>query len=175
MFKSFVPSFHASSIYEVTPEFYTSLGVKNLLIDLDNTLDSYRLYVPSKRAIELVENLKKAGLNLYILSNNHGPRVESYATKIGLPFLHSARKPLAYKVKKVLSDQHFLASETMLVGDQLLTDVMCAKKAGIRVLLTEKIVPEDQWTTHFNRFFDRPIRRLLKKKGLLREWVSYHE
>ena len=175
MFTCFVPTYHATSIYEVDPSFYKAVGVKNLLIDLDNTLDSYRLFVPSERAVILLKRLQYEGLNLYILSNNHGPRVASYATKMNLPYLHSARKPFAFKVKKVLSENKFLPSETMLVGDQLMTDVLCAKKAKIRVLLTEKIVTEDQWTTVVNRWFDRPIRRHLKKKGLLKEWVTVHE
>ena len=175
MFTCFVPTYHAKSIYEVDPSFYKAIGVKNLLIDLDNTLDSFRLFVPSERAVNLVKRLQEAGLHLYILSNNHGPRVSSYATKIQLPFLNSARKPFAFKVKKVLKDQKLLSSETMLVGDQLMTDVLCAKKAKIRVLLTEKIVKEDQWTTVVNRWFDRPIRRHLKKKVLLKEWVNVHE
>ncbi len=175
MFRCFVPDVYAKSIFEVPMDFYQSLGIKNVLIDLDNTLDSYRLFVPSPRSITLIKSLQAHGYHLYILSNNHGPRVASYANALGLPYLHSARKPLAFRVKKVLRENHFLAQETLLVGDQLLTDVLCAKKAGIRVMLTEKIVSEDQWTTHINRLFDRPIRRHLKKKGLLREWVKYHE
>ena len=99
MFTCFVPTYHAKSIYEVDPSFYKAIGVKNLLIDLDNTLDSYRLFTPSERAFTLVKKLQEAGLHVYILSNNHGPRVSSYATKIQLPFLHSARKPFAFKVK----------------------------------------------------------------------------
>ena len=175
MFQCFVPNVYAKSIFEVPTDFYQRLGIKNILIDLDNTLDSYRLYVPSPRAVALVKDLQAHGYHLYILSNNHGPRVSSYANAIGLPYLHSARKPFAFKVKKVLREQNFLPHETLLVGDQLMTDVRCAKKAGIRVMLTEKIVEEDQWTTHINRVFDRPIRRYLKKKGLLTEWVNYHE
>ena len=37
-------------------------------------------------------------------------------------------------------------------------------------ILTDKIVKEDQPTTHFNRLFDRPIRRHLKRKGKLIDW-----
>ena len=58
----------------------------------------------------------------------------------------------------------------MLVGDQMMTDVLAGKHAGIRVVLTEKIVKEDQFTTHFNRLIDRPIRRHHRKKGNLRNW-----
>ena len=58
----------------------------------------------------------------------------------------------------------------MLVGDQLMTDTLAAKGAHIRIVLTEKIVKEDQFTTHFNRLLDRPIRKHLKKKGKLLDW-----
>jgi len=58
----------------------------------------------------------------------------------------------------------------MLVGDQLITDVLAGRGAHIRVILTEKIVKEDQWTTRFNRLLDYPIRRYLSKKGLLPDW-----
>ena len=58
----------------------------------------------------------------------------------------------------------------MFVGDQLVTDVLAAKGAGLRIILTEKIVKEDQFTTHFNRLIDRPIRSYLRKKGKLPDW-----
>ncbi|MCX5775786.1 MAG: YqeG family HAD IIIA-type phosphatase [Firmicutes bacterium] len=172
MFKRFIPDYHAASVYDVEIQFFLSHGIKNLLIDLDNTLDSYKLFSPSKRAVVLKEKLIAAGINVFIISNNHGPRVTAYATALGVEYLHSTRKPFAYKVKRLLKEKKYRPEETMLVGDQLITDVLCAKRAGIRVLLTEKIVTEDQWTTHFNRLLDRPIRRYLKKKGRLKEWMT---
>jgi uncharacterized protein len=172
MFKRFIPNYHATSVYDVKVEFFLSIGVKNLLIDLDNTLDSYKLFTPSPRAVALKKTLLASGINVFIISNNHGPRVTAYATALGVEYLHSTRKPFAYKVRRLLKEKNYRPEETMLVGDQLITDVLCAKRAGIRVLLTEKIVEEDQWTTHFNRLLDRPIRRYLKKKGLLKEWVN---
>jgi len=175
MFKRFIPDYHATSIYDVNVEFYHSIGVKNLLIDLDNTLDSYRLFSPSPRTLALKNKLIAAGINIYIISNNHGPRVTAYANALGVDYLHSTRKPFAYKVKRLLKDKNYVPEETMLVGDQLITDVLCAKRSGIRVMLTEKIVEEDQWTTHFNRLLDRPMRRHLKKKGLLKEWVNKND
>lgn len=170
MFKRFVPDYHATSIYDVNIAFYLGQGIKNLLIDLDNTLDSYRLSAPSKRAISLVGQMRAAGLNVIIISNNKGHRVSSYANSLGVNYLNSTRKPFAYKVKRLMATQKLVSNETILIGDQLITDVICAKRAGIKVLLTEKLVKEDQWTTHINRLFDRPIRNYLKRNKLLKEW-----
>lgn len=170
MFKKFIPFAHATSIYEIPTDFYKEQGVKLLLVDLDNTLDSYRLNDPTPRAVDLVKSLLETGLKVVIVSNNRGKRVNAYARNVGLPCINSARKPFSGKIKKFLKENNYSPEETMLVGDQLITDVLAARGAHIRVILTEKIVKEDQWTTHINRLFDRPIRKHLKKKGRLPDW-----
>ena len=58
MFKRFIPFAHARSIYEVPVDFFLNNGVKLLLIDLDNTLDSYRLYEPTGRAVQKINEIK---------------------------------------------------------------------------------------------------------------------
>ena len=170
MFKRFVPFAHAQSIYEISTDFFLNNGVKLLLIDLDNTLDSYRLYEPTERAIALIDTIKKAGIEPVIVSNNRGKRVNTYANKVGVECISSAHKPFSRRLRKFLNERNANLDETMLVGDQLITDVLVAKGAHIRVVLTEKIVKEDQFTTHFNRLLDRPIRRHLRKTGRLPDW-----
>ena len=170
MCKRFIPFAHAQSIYEIPVDFYTKNGVKLLLIDLDNTLDSYRLYTPTERAIQVVDEIKKTGITPVVVSNNTAKRVGQYAESLGVDFLSSTRKPFSRKIKKFLKEKSIEPAEAMLVGDQLMTDVLAAKGAHIRVVLTEKIVKEDQFTTHFNRLLDRPIRRHLRRKGKLPDW-----
>ena len=170
MFKRFIPFAHAQSVYEVPVEFYLNNGVKLLLIDLDNTLDSYKLFEPTDRAKEKVTEIKKSGIVPIIVSNNRERRVKKYADAAGVECIYSAHKPFSRRIRNFLKEKGVSATEVMLVGDQLMTDVLAARGAHIRVLLTEKIVKEDQWTTHINRLFDRPIRKHLKKKGKLPDW-----
>ena len=61
-----------------------------------------------------------------------------------------------------------------MVGDQLLTDVICSKNTKIRVILTEPVVKTDLPVTKVNRFFDKIIRRFMKKK-LTKLEVKKHE
>ena len=174
MFKRFIPFAHAQSIYEIPVDFYQKCGVTVLLIDLDNTLDSYRLYTPTERAVSLIDSMKEAGIVPVVVSNNTGKRVGSYANSLNVEFISSARKPFSGKLKKFLKEKGINPDQSMLVGDQLMTDVLAAKGAGLRVVLTEKIVKEDQFTTHFNRLLDRPIRKHLSKKGKLPDWRTIY-
>ncbi len=170
MFKNFIPFAHSQSIYEIEPDFYKRNGVKVLFMDLDNTLDSYRAKVPQERTKELVKSLKDAGITPVIISNNKAKRVCGYADLLGIEFLSSARKPFSFKIKRELQKRGVTNNEVMLVGDQMMTDVLAGKGAHIKVVLTEKIVKEDQWTTHINRIFDRPIRKYHRKRNNLIDW-----
>ena len=170
MCKRFIPFAHAQSIYEVPSDFFVKNGVSLLLIDLDNTLDSYRLRKPTERAINVIKAIKTTGVTPVIVSNNREKRVKGYADEAGVECIFSAHKPFSGRIRNFLKEKGVSSDEVMLVGDQLMTDVLAAKGAHIRVLLTEKVVKEDQWTTHINRLLDRPIRKHLKKKGKLPDW-----
>ena len=170
MFKSFIPFAHAQSIYEIEIDFFVRNGVKTLFVDLDNTLDSYKATEPKERTINLVKSLRDAGITPVIISNNKARRVCVYADKLGVEYLASARKPFSKKLKQEIARRGLTNDDVMLVGDQMMTDVLAAHGAKIRVVLTEKVVKEDQWTTHINRLMDRPIRRYHRKRGNLIDW-----
>ena len=170
MKNKYVPYAVAESIYEIDIDFFLKENVKVLLVDLDNTLDSYKLYHPTERARKLADDIQKAGITLVIISNNRGKRVRTYANDLNLPYLHSAAKPFGFKIRKFIKDNGWDPKDIMFVGDQMVTDVAAAKRAGLRVILTDKIVKEDQWTTHINRIFGRRIRKYHKKRGNLISW-----
>ena len=68
----FRPFAHAKSIYEIDIDFFKKMNVEVLLIDLDNTLDSYKLYHPTKKSKRLMKSLIAAGIKPVIVSNNRG-------------------------------------------------------------------------------------------------------
>ena len=174
MKNKYVPFAVANSIYEIDIGFFKQQGVKILMVDLDNTMDSYRLYHPTERAREFAKRIQEEGITLVIISNNRGKRVSTYANDLGLPYIHSAAKPFGFKIRRYIKDMGWNPDDIMFVGDQMITDVAAAKRAGLRVILTNKIVKEDQWTTHFNRIFGRMIRKYHKKKGNLIDWRTIY-
>ena len=165
---------HAKSIYDIEIPFYSQMGIKYLLIDLDNTLDSYRIYYPTLPAINLIKDLRENGIIPIIVSNNKGKRVQTYASFLQVECISSAMKPFAKKIKSFLKASNIKHDKVMLIGDQLMTDVGAANAADIKAILTDKIVKEDQWTTRLNRFIDIPLRKKLKKKGKLPDWRTFY-
>lgn len=174
MFKKFIPFATATSIYEIDVNFFKKSNVSFLLMDLDNTLDSYRLYKPTEKAYKLIKMIKEAGITPIIISNNKGKRVSSYANALGIKYINSAMKPFSRRIKQFLKENRINVNDVMFVGDQMVTDIRAANGANIRAVLTNKIVKEDQWTTHINRFLEKPIRRYHIKHGNLKDWRTIY-
>ncbi len=172
--KQLIPTYHALNIYEVPVDFFKKVGIKNILLDLDNTLAGHDVLVADERAKTYVSQLLANGYHVFIVSNNRGPRVSHYSQSLGVEYRANMRKPLKKRFIHLLSEKKFEKNATILVGDQLFTDVFVANRVGIRSMLVEKLVDNDQWTTRFNRMFETPQRKRLKRQNRLKNWREFY-
>lgn len=166
MRKIFIPTYQIKTIYDLEPSRLKELGIEVVLSDLDNTLASFRCKDAEEKTIALVNKLKDNGIAFYIASNNTSKRVQRFASTLGIKALSGLQKPLSRRLKRLLDVEGFDKSKTVLVGDQIMTDVIAGNGAGIRTILTEKLVPEDPPWTKFNRIFEKGKRKAINKKGL---------
>ena len=171
MWKRNIPFALADSIYDIDPSFFVKAGVKVLLLDLDNTLDHNHVSVPGPRTIEWLKGIRDHGLKVFILSNNSGKRVGTYANALGVEYRCFMRKPFAGPLKRFLAKEGYSKDEVMLIGDQIQTDILAGNGAGVRCILTEPLQPDHEppWTW-FNRLFDKPKRKKIKRLGLAPDW-----
>ncbi len=144
---------------------------KLILCDLDNTLVSHDEPLPSIVHHDFINMLKQQNIQFVIVSNNHKKRVQLFADALGVEFIDSTRKPLVFKVKRFLKKASVHPSETLFIGDQLLTDMLCANRLGIEGVLVQPVVDHDIVVTSFNRKFESIIFRHYEKKGVLKKGV----
>jgi HAD superfamily phosphatase (TIGR01668 family) len=170
MFKKHIPFAYAQNIYEISLDFFKSHNLKYIFLDLDNTLDSYKSYTPNDRATKLINTFIQNGIEPIIFSNNKGYRVGCYANYLKVRFHPSTMKPFSFKLIKFMEENNIKPEEVMMVGDQLMTDVRAANGAKIRCIYCEKLVKEDQFTTHFNRILEFFVKKYHMKKGNLIDW-----
>ena len=172
MLKKFTPFAYANSIYEIDFNLLSSLGIKVILVDLDNTLVPYSIKEPTSQVKELKAKLDQIGISLLICSNNKGKRVGRFATMLGIKYFSLLRKPFSGPLLKAIKKSNLNKEECILIGDQLMTDIACANKAKIKSILVEPLNKQEPPWTKFNRLFDKPIRKKLRKKGLLKPLES---
>ena len=173
MGRKHIPFAYAHSIYEIDVSFFQKLGVKFILSDLDNTLDPYIVQTPTDSAIELVKNLDAAGIKLIVVSNNSGTRVHRYAELLGVDAECFMKKPFSGPLKKMMKRRGIDPNEAIMIGDQIMTDVIASNGAGVRCILTEPLCDKEPPWTKWNRLFDKPKRKKMAKLGLLKDWRSY--
>ena len=154
-----VPEYRFNSFRDVTAEFLLSIGVRAILLDVDNTLEPYEHPTPTKDVIDWLESLRVAGIKTAILSNNNQARVDLFNKEIGMPAKARAAKPFALNLNRMMKLLGCDKSNTIFMGDQILTDVWAAHNAGIKAILVPPINDKKDPFTRFKRILELPIQR----------------
>ena len=134
-----IPDLLIKSIYELKPSHLKEMGVTLLLMDLDNTLAAYGTPAPSVKLRNWIDSLKKAGIEPFIFSNSRGDKAEKFARALDLDSINKAKKPDAKKLIALLRKKGVLPDNTAIIGDQIYTDVLCGKRAGIKTIAIKPI------------------------------------
>ncbi len=131
MLKFPVPDLLLDNIYELKPNRLTEQGITLLLMDLDNTIAKYHAASPSVSLRNWIDSLKRAGIEPFIYSNSHGDKAAKFANTISVGYVNKARKPNTKKLFELLRKKGVRPENTAIIGDQVYTDVLCGKRAGI--------------------------------------------
>lgn len=167
---------NAESIYEIPISFFKDNGIEAVIFDLDNTLDPPLTKEASKRTIEKIEELKKNGLFVAIVSNNTKKRIERYVTNLNIDgYVYDARKPSPKKLRSFIEERKLDKNKTVMVGDQLFTDKQVAEKCQIKFILTSRLSNKEMPWTYFNRIREMFVRKKLMRKGKLGNSIKKEE
>mgnify|MGYP001952779549 CR=1 FL=1 len=169
MLKHFMPNQHVKSIFEITPESLLDNGINGIITDLDNTLVEWDRPHATPKLISWFENMKNSNVKITIVSNNNEARVKEFADPLQIPFIPAARKPLGRAFNKAVRDMGLKKEETVVIGDQLLTDVLGGNRSGFQTILVVPVAQTDGWMTQLNRRVERRILNWFRKKGMI-QW-----
>lgn len=147
----FKPTYWLKSVLAIDEEFLKMNRVRALVLDMDNTLSMHGDPAAEDGVAEWLDKMRSLGINMRVVSNNTKKRVAPLAAKLGLPFTANGAKPLTFGVNRAVREMGVPKSETLVVGDQIFTDVMAGNLAGIRTVLVEPFRLEKTWTFRLKR------------------------
>ena len=157
------PDYMFEKFDDITPEFLESLGIKALLIDIDNTLAPYEQPEPDDRIKGWFRALHAAGISASLISNNHAPRVELFNRSLGLDAYPDSGKPKSKTLLLAMSKMGSDTTNTAVLGDQLLTDALAGHRLGMTALIVPPIKDKTTPFFKFKRMLERPYIRRYKK------------
>ena len=141
---SLLPDRVYGTLDQIDWESLAGSGLRLLLADLDNTISPYSVFEPTEAVFAWKARLERCGIRLFVLSNNRSKtRTKHYCRLLQVPYIHHAGKPRAASFCKAMEQMGCSREETLMVGDQVFTDVCGAKNAGIAVYLVKPICIRD--------------------------------
>ena len=160
-----VPDYIFNAFDEASADFLESIGVKSVILDIDNTLEPYENPTPGERVITWLDSLKAKGINTAIVSNNNWKRVNLFNKDLGMPAIAWGKKPFKVNVVRAMNMISAEKKSTVFIGDQILTDVLAAHNAGIRAILVYPIKDKQGFFTRFKRLIERPFIKKYEKRA----------
>ena len=113
-----LPDYIFATYGHVTPEFLKSIGIRALLIDIDNTLAPYEMPEPDDNIRNWFKILAENGIKATLVSNNDRERVELFNATLGLPAYYKSGKPFAKNLKKAMVDMGTDKTDTAMPNDR---------------------------------------------------------
>lgn len=134
-------------------------GVRAVLFDLENTLiPPGGPFTPEGRAI--VERARAAGLAIGVVSNASASWVGTELRREGIPYVAPAGKPGRDAFERGCELLGVSTSEAVYAGDQVITDVLGAQRAGMRAILLEPKYTKEALSSKFQRMVVRAVERV---------------
>jgi len=164
MFDTFFPDEYVASTYVIPFEELYQKGYRAIIFDIDNTLVPHGSPADD-RVIKLFARLKEIGFSCCLLSNNKEPRVTKFNKQIQVEYIHNARKPSITNYIVAMNKMDSTLKTTIFIGDQLLTDVWGAKRAGLYNILVRPIDPKEEIQIVFKRYLEKIVLYFYKKRN----------
>lgn len=146
--------FHA--VWDIPFSLLEENNIQLIVLDRDNTVyDRAKKDIP-EAAREWVRAAKKAGFSLYIISNNFDSiELDRTAEILGTKKIDHAMKPLPFALERVCKEEGFSPENTVMIGDQIFTDIASGNLAGAKTILIDHLSNREFFLTYILRLFER--------------------
>lgn len=163
-FSDFYPDEYLNSAYIIDYEKLYEDGYRGIIYDIDNTLVPHG-FPADDRSLELFKRLRFIGYKTITLSNNKEPRVKMFCDAVDTPYIYKAAKPCKKGYNNAMKLMGTNPSNTLFIGDQIFTDILGAKRAGIHTILVKPIHPKEEIQIVLKRVLEKIVLHFYLKRN----------
>lgn len=118
-------------------------GYTHVLLDIDNTIRARDTKSVPRDVGLWLGQARTAGVVFCLLSNNWHADAFRFAGELSLPLVAKALKPLPPAFFRAMGKIGGTRENTVVIGDQLTTDVLGAHLAGLPAYMLQPLVKQD--------------------------------
>jgi len=153
------PDYYYESVFAIPYKELWEKKKRGLIFDIDNTLAPFYDKLPPPKIVALMKHLEKMGFKVCLLTNNTTSRLTGFNSDMKLSGFANALKPLTRGIRKAMDVMGTNKKQTVIIGDQLLSDIWGGKNAGITTILVKPITEKDFFFVKFKRHIERIMLR----------------
>lgn len=169
LLKMLCPRLITERVQDIDLESLWSQGYRGLIFDLDNTLVSWRRWSLAPAVKAWLERAQTLGFRMCILSNClFQRRVTRLSLQAGIPAIPKAKKPRKRWFQQALDLLGTQSDNTVVVGDQVFTDVLGGNRMGLYTILVLPVDRREFYVTILQRTAEKIVLFRLRRKGMLR-------
>lgn len=162
--KLFVPSETVENLFNVNLYKLKDKKIKGIILDMDNTIIPYNTAIIDDKTKRWMEEAKEVNFKMVILSNATlgSKKVKKVAQELQLPAFTFSGKPFPFGFRNALQLLGTAEKETVIIGDQLLTDILGGNILGLYTILVRPLSSREFFTTKINRWLEKVILKLIR-------------
>lgn len=161
----FWPDEYVKSVKDIDFKKIHHDGFRGLIFDIDNTIAVYDGFKIENDIMDLFVDLEKMGFKICFVSNSLRNRVGYFENRFNIKSFSMALKPLPFGIASGINYLNLPKDKIMMIGDQILTDVLGARLKNICVILVEPIKKRVEFFARIKRRIEiKILNKYLKNK-----------
>ena len=150
------PDINIKSIYDINVFNLKACEIEAVFFDLDSTVMRSKSGVFEKETLEFL-NMLRNHFKIAIISNNKNAQyIKKAQSQVNFPVVGLAKKPDIKVLLNTCKEMNINPCHCAFVGDRPLTDILCAKRAGMLSVLVDSISADsEKKIVRFVRFLER--------------------
>ena len=162
--RKFTPLRTAHRLHDIDLNALKEMGKELLLLDVDHTLVAWKTEEFSEEVISWLAKAKSMGFKMCILSNTRHPiRLNRIAKRLEIEAIRGKFKPNPQIYRQALESNNVKPENAIMIGDQIMTDIFGAGRAGIDSIWLNKMPGPEFFGTKINRQIEKLIRFLIQR------------
>jgi uncharacterized protein len=160
--RQFAPIANLHRLYEVDLDDLWKKGKRLILMDVDNTLLPWKSVDIPPESRAWVEKAQAIGFSMCIVSNTRHPeRLKKLCESLKVDYVLARMKPSRQMFTMAMARHKSTPQATVMIGDQLMTDILGANRAGIDAIWVTPMSDLEFAGTKLNRMVEFLIGKFL--------------
>ncbi|MCT8139352.1 YqeG family HAD IIIA-type phosphatase [Anaerobacillus sp. CMMVII] len=158
--KIFKPDYEYEHFTNVSLDFLKEHNIHAIFSDLDSTLAAHD-QLGDAQFTSWHEKLEASDVKLIVVSNNSQGRVDRFTKPYNILGYGRCNKPAPSKIKNIMAEIGVDSTNSIFLGDQLFTDVLCGKLLKMKTVLVKPLGEEHEpWTVRWKRGLEASIKKM---------------